>query len=158
MADFLSPAERSARMALIRSNDTSPEVKLRRALHRQGLRYVLRKKGLPGKPDLVFPKHRAVIFVHGCFWHRHEGCKVASTPKSNTQFWKDKFDRNVARDARVQDELRAQGWRVFVVWECGLNSKARTDLKAESLSALIRNHDTTVHGESAEPYNARSIM
>ncbi len=150
MTDFLSPAERSARMARIRSNDTLPEVTLRRALHRLGLRYLLRKKGLPGKPDLVFPKHRAVVFVHGCFWHRHEGCKVASTPKSNTQFWKDKFDRNVARDARVQDELRAQGWRVFVVWECELNSKARTELKAECLSALIRNDDNALQGGSAK--------
>lgn len=138
MADFLSPAERSARMARIRSNDTSPEVTLRRALHRLGLRYVLHKKGLPGKPDLVFPKHRTVVFVHGCFWHRHKGCKVASTPKSNTQFWTDKFDRNVARDARVQDELQAQGWRVFVVWECDLQSKARTNLRAETLAADIR--------------------
>ncbi|AGB43389.1 DNA mismatch endonuclease Vsr [Mesorhizobium australicum WSM2073] len=138
MADFLSPAERSARMARIRSNDTSPEVTLRRALHRLGFRYVLRKKGLPGKPDLVFPKHRAVVFVHGCFWHRHDGCKVASTPKSNTQFWKDKFDRNVARDARVQDELRAQGWRVFVIWECDLQSRTRANSKAEMLAADIR--------------------
>ncbi|TBC13025.1 very short patch repair endonuclease [Rhizobium ruizarguesonis] len=142
MADFLSPAERSARMALIRSNDTSPEVTLRRALHRLGLRYVLRRKGLPGKPDLVFPKHRAVVFVHGCFWHRHEGCKVASTPKSNTQFWKEKFDRNVARDARVQDELRAQGWRVFVIWECDLQSKARANSAAETLAADIRRETT----------------
>ncbi len=142
MADFLSPAERSARMALIRSNDTSPEVTLRRALHRLGLRYVLRKKGLPGKPDLVLPKHRAVVFVHGCFWHRHEGCKVASTPKSNTQFWKDKFDRNVARDARVQDELRAQGWHVFVVWECDLQSKTRANLTAEALAGDIRREST----------------
>lgn len=144
MADFLSPAERSARMALIRSNDTSPEVTLRRALHRLGLRYVLRKKGLPGKPDLVFPKHRAVVFVHGCFWHRHHGCKIATTPKSNTQFWTDKFDRNVARDARVQDELQARGWRVFVAWECELNSKTRTELTAENLSILIRNDGAIV--------------
>jgi DNA mismatch endonuclease (patch repair protein) len=138
MADFLSPAERSARMARIRSNDTSPEVTLRRALHGLGLRYVLRKKGLPGKPDLVFPKYRAVAFVHGCFWHRHDGCKVASTPKSNTKFWKDKFDRNVARDARVQDDLRAQGWRVFVVWECELQSRTRANSNAEMLAAEIR--------------------
>ncbi|PCK78490.1 very short patch repair endonuclease [Rhizobium sophoriradicis] len=142
MADFLSPAERSARMALIRSTDTSPEVTLRKALHRLGLRYVLRKKGLPGKPDLVFPKHRAVVFVHGCFWHRHEGCKVASTPKSNTEFWKDKFDRNVARDVRVQGELRAQGWRVFVIWECDLQSKARTNSTAVRLAADIRREPT----------------
>lgn len=141
MPDFLSPAERSARMARIRSSDTSPELALRKALHRRGLRYLLHKAGLPGKPDLVLPKHRAVVFVHGCFWHRHEGCKVASTPKSNTQFWKDKFNRNVARDARVLGELHTLGWRVFVAWECELQSKARASLKAESLASAILGSD-----------------
>ncbi|WP_348627212.1 DNA mismatch endonuclease Vsr [Mesorhizobium sp. M4B.F.Ca.ET.058.02.1.1] len=125
-------------MARIRSSNTSPEIALRKALHRRGLRYVLHKAGLPGKPDLVLPRHRAVVFVHGCFWHRHKGCKIASTPKSNTQFWQDKFDRNVTRDDRVQRELRALGWRVFVAWECELQSKASTSLKAEILAEAIR--------------------
>jgi len=138
MADFLSPAERSARMARIRSNDTSPEIALRRALHALGLRYALHKKGLPGRPDLVLPKHRAVVFVHGCFWHRHGGCKVASTPKSNTQFWQDKFNRNVSRDAKVAGELKALGWRVFITWECQLQSKMRANAAAEKLASEIR--------------------
>src|SRR5687767_4934683 len=100
MPDFLTPSERSARMARIRSTNTSPELALRRALHQLGLRFRLHTAGLPGKPDLAFPRHKAVVLVHGCFWHRHHGCKIATTPKSNTAYWQEKFDRNVARDAR----------------------------------------------------------
>lgn len=81
--------------------------------------------GLPGRPDLVFPRHRTVVFVHGCFWHRHSDCRVASTPKSNTQFWEEKFARNVERDIRVVGELKMQGWNVVIVWECELATKDR---------------------------------
>lgn len=138
MADFLSPQQRSERMARIRSSDTSPELALRRELHRLGLRFTLKNKKLPGKPDLVFPRHRAVVFVHGCFWHRHAGCKVASTPKSNTLFWQDKFDGNVARDARVTSELERLGWHVFVAWECDLQSGVRARETALQIAQLIR--------------------
>ena len=101
MADFLTPAERSERMSRIRSRDTSPEIALRKALHRLGLRFRLNDKRLPGKPDLVFPRYKTAVFVHGCFWHRHQVCNIATTPKTNTAFWQEKFDRNVARDRRV---------------------------------------------------------
>jgi len=124
MADTLKREERSRRMSLIRSSDTSPELAIRKALHRLGLRYRLHGKDLPGKPDLVFPRHRVVLFVHGCFWHRHEGCKVATTPKSNTAFWKAKFERNVERDFQARARLEEMGWRVLIAWECDLRPKA----------------------------------
>lgn len=138
MADFLSPKERSERMSRIRSKDTSPEIALRHELHGLGLRYRLNNSRLPGKPDLVFPRYRAVVFVHGCFWHRHPGCNIATTPKSNTDFWQAKFDRNVARDRRVATELRELGWRVFTAWECDLQSKTRTRMTAERIAREIR--------------------
>ncbi|ADZ72761.1 very short patch repair endonuclease [Polymorphum gilvum] len=122
MVDFLSPSERSERMSRIRSSNTAPEVALRRAMHALGFRFRLHSKGLPGKPDIVLPRYKTVIFVHGCFWHRHRGCKVATTPKTNTEFWVEKFDRNVARDARTREQLERLGWRVIVVWECELRS------------------------------------
>src|SRR5687768_2132535 len=112
-------------MARIRSSNTKPEVSLRKALHRLGLRFRLHGRKLPGKPDIVLPRFKTAIFVHGCFWHRHEGCKVANTPKSNTDFWVDKFSRNVARDAKIADELKRLGWRVIVAWECELGTPAR---------------------------------
>ena len=116
--DVWSPAKRSEVMARIRSGDTKPELMVRSLLHRSGVRFSLRRKDLPGKPDIVLPKYGTVVFVHGCFWHRHPGCKVATIPKSRVAFWEDKFARNVARDRRNQRALRAQGWRVLVVWEC----------------------------------------
>lgn len=122
MVDFLSPSERSERMSRIRSSNTAPEVALRRAMHALGFRFRLHSKGLPGKPDIVLPRYKTVIFVHGCFWHRHGGCKVATTPKTNTEFWIEKFDRNVVRDARTREQLERLGWRVIVVWECELRS------------------------------------
>jgi len=137
MADFLSPVERSQRMTRIRSKDTVPEITLRRALHSRGFRYRLNDKQLPGKPDLVLAKYRAVIFVHGCFWHRHGGCKVATTPKSNTSFWTEKFDRNVARDTRVTDQLISKGWRVLVAWECELDSSRKAEVTADRLAAEL---------------------
>lgn len=112
-------------MSRIRSQNTKPEIALRQALHRLGLRYRLGGSGLPGRPDLVFPRHKAVVFVHGCFWHRHSGCKVASTPKSNSEFWSAKFQRNVERDSAVTSELTKLGWKVLVVWECELSAKSR---------------------------------
>lgn len=122
MVDFLSPSERSERMSRIRSSNTSPELALRRALHALGFRFRLHRKDLPGKPDIVLPRYKTVVFVHGCFWHRHAGCKVASTPKTNTAFWEQKFERNTARDERNAALLQALGWKVLVVWECELGS------------------------------------
>jgi DNA mismatch endonuclease (patch repair protein) len=137
VADFLTPAERSVRMSRIRSRDTSPEIALRRALHALGLRFRLRNKRLPGKPDLILPRYNAAVFVHGCFWHRHAGCNIATTPKSNTSYWKEKFDRNVARDQRVSQQLTECGWRVFVAWECELQSKLRAERTAARLARVI---------------------
>ena len=138
MTDFLSPTERSERMSRIRGKDTGPELALRKILHRLGLRYRLHGTGLPGKPDLIFPRHKTVVFVHGCFWHRHPGCNIATTPKSNTPFWTKKFANNVARDARVTAALTKLGWTVFVVWECELASAAKAEATGERLAALIR--------------------
>lgn len=118
MADFMSPERRSAHMAKIRSKDTKPEIMLRRMLHRDGLRYRLHDRRLPGKPDLVFAGRRKVIFVNGCFWHGHD-CPVGSRlPKSNTEFWADKRLRNQERDVRQRIQLVDQGWGYLDVWEC----------------------------------------
>ena len=128
-------------MSRIRSSNTSPEVALRRALHALGFRFRLHRKGLPGKPDIVLPRYRTVIFVHGCFWHRHCGCKIATTPKSNTEFWVEKFDRNVARDTRSRELLEAQGWRVMIVWECELGSGSKAAEAALRVAGEIRPDD-----------------
>lgn len=118
MADFMSPAQRSAHMSKIRSKDTKPELWLRSRLHAEGYRYRLHDRRLPGKPDLVFPRRRKVIFVDGCFWHGHECPEGTRLPKSNTAFWADKRQRNQDRDEKQRDELRIMGWEILVVWEC----------------------------------------
>lgn len=118
MADRISPERRSWNMSRIRGKDTKPERLLRSRLHRSGLRFRLHVAGLPGKPDIVFPRMRTAIFVHGCYWHRHPGCPRATTPKSNAQFWQKKFAETVRRDARKADALTMQGWQVITVWEC----------------------------------------
>lgn len=105
-------------MSRVASKNTSPEMRVRKAAHAMGLRYALHKKGLPGTPDVAFVSRRVALYVHGCFWHRHEGCRLASTPKSNAEFWQSKFERNVARDLRVRSQLEAKGWRTEVIWEC----------------------------------------
>ncbi len=118
MTDRISPEHRSWNMSQIRGRDTTPERMVRSLLHRMGYRFRLHRKDLPGSPDIVLPKYRTVIFVHGCFWHRHGRCKFAYTPKSRLEFWQKKFDANVERDRRVQRELKKLGWQVVVVWEC----------------------------------------
>ena len=138
MVDSLTPSERSERMSRISGKDTAPELAIRRVLHALGLRYRLHGASLPGRPDLVLRRHEAVVFVHGCFWHRHSGCKVANMPKSNTVFWKTKFDRNVQRDAEVRRALKRRGWRVFVVWECQLSSTEKSEKVGRRLAARIR--------------------
>ncbi len=115
---------RSAQMRLIRSKGTKPELAVRRALFSLGYRYRLHSTNLDGKPDLVFPGRKKVIFVHGCFWHRHDGCKKTRTPKSNLAYWEPKFLANITRDARDQAKLREMGWRFLIVWECELTNMA----------------------------------
>ncbi|SDA25486.1 T/G mismatch-specific endonuclease [Sphingomonas sp. NFR15] len=105
-------------MARIGPRDTKPEMVVRRLLHALGRRFRLHRRDLPGTPDIVLPGSRKAIFVHGCFWHRHEGCPKATTPKTRSEFWQDKFDRNVERDERKEADLRAAGWDVTTVWEC----------------------------------------
>ena len=123
--DNLTPGQRSRNMAAIGSKDTKPEIQFRSLLHRMGYRFRLHRKDLPGKPDVVLPKHRCVIFVHGCFWHRHSGCKDSTTPKSNTEFWTEKFRKNVARDRKNLLRLKEEGWKVIVVWQCELKDVSK---------------------------------
>jgi DNA mismatch endonuclease (patch repair protein) len=120
--DTLSPERRSALMKRVKRADTKPEVTLRKELHRLGLRYVIGDKRLPGTPDLVFPKYKAVVFVHGCFWHGHD-CRQGRAPTSNTSYWAPKLAANRERDARKEQALRDLGWRVFTVWECQLRPR-----------------------------------
>lgn len=130
-------------MGLIKSEDTKPELVLRSELHRRGLRFRLGGASLPGRPDLVFPKYRSVVFVHGCFWHRHKNCRVASTPKSNTEFWIAKFNRNVARDIEVSKKLEVLGWQVIVVWECDLSTYKRRS----AISDVVESRLKCLHNE-----------
>ena len=123
-------------MSRVRGKDTSPEMRVRRAAHALGLRFRLHRKDLPGRPDMVFPRHHVTLFVHGCFWHRHPGCSKASTPKSRTEFWRGKFDANGARDVRVKAELEKLGWRVLTIWEC---ETKQPELIDAILRSIIKN-------------------
>jgi DNA mismatch endonuclease, patch repair protein len=116
--DSLTPERRSWNMSRIRGKDTRPEIIVRSLLHRLGYRFRLNRKDIPGKPDIVLPKHQTAIYVHGCYWHRHQGCHLAYTPKSNLDFWSKKFARNVERDLEVRESLRGTGWKQLVIWEC----------------------------------------
>lgn len=107
-------------MAAIRGSNTSPEMKVRKLLHKHGFRYRLHPRELPGKPDIVLPRYNVCIFVHGCFWHRHPGCRYATNPRTREEFWRAKFGQNVKRDLRNKTELLELGWRVFELWECGI--------------------------------------
>lgn len=125
MVDRLSPDARSRNMARIAGKNTSPEMAARVLLHRMGYRYRLHVRGLPGSPDIAFTRRRKAIFIHGCFWHRHDGCRYANRPKTRTEYWDRKFDRNVARDARNLAALRGEGWAALVVWECETKAPER---------------------------------
>lgn len=136
--DIVSPEKRSRMMAGIKSKDTKPELVVRKLTHGMGFRYRLHRKDLPGSPDLVFPRLKKVIFVHGCFWHRHPGCRFAYTPKSNTRFWLDKLEGNARRDALALAALDALGWEVLIVWECEVSD--RSALTRRISSFLEINH------------------
>lgn len=139
MSDFLTKEERSIRMSQIHSSDTKPERTLRRALWHQGFRYRVNVKKLPGSPDIVLPKYRTVIFVHGCFWHGHNDCKNYSVPKTNTSFWQEKVTRNRERDQETWRTLEAMGWYVIIVWECTLE-KPKIRETVDTLRAnILRN-------------------
>jgi DNA mismatch endonuclease (patch repair protein) len=144
MADIVDAATRSRMMAGIRSKNTKPELLLRSAMHAVGLRYRLHAAKLPGKPDLVLPKHKAVVFVHGCFWHRHVNCRFATTPATRPEFWAAKFSANVRRDAGNLSDLLANGWRVAVVWECALRDKKSADLVAGTIAHWLTQEVTSL--------------
>lgn len=137
--DIFEPEKRSSVMSKIRNKNTKPEITVRKCLHSLGFRFRLHSKRLPGCPDIVLPKYRTVIFVHGCFWHRHQGCKYSTTPKTHKDFWDKKFSDNVARFAVVKEELSSSGWQVIIVWECEI--KDQVSLK-KFLVARIKQDST----------------
>ena len=130
-------------MARFRSKDTKPELLVRRALHRHGKRFRLHRKDLPGRPDIVLPGLRIAVFVHGCFWHAHEGCRDARVPSSRPEFWREKFARNKERDRRAEQELQALGWQVVTIWEC--------EAKSARLDEVLREYRLIGLSHSAEP-------
>lgn len=118
MTDNLNPSQRSKAMRAVKQKDSAPEMLVRSLCHQLGLRFRLHRRDLPGCPDLVFPKYKTCVFVHGCFWHQHPGCAKSSRPRTNIEFWDRKLDRNIVRDAEVRERLNELGWRVFTIWEC----------------------------------------
>ena len=144
MTDIVDSQTRSRMMSGIRGKDTKPELALRRSLHALGFRYRLHAKGVPGKPDIVMPKYQAVVFVHGCFWHRHEGCRYATVPSTRPEFWSAKFDANVARDAVVRSVLLAAGRRVATVWECALRTETSVEAARDIVAAWLHRDDAVL--------------
>ena len=118
MTDNLNPSQRSKTMRAVKQKDSAPEKQVRALCHQLGLRFRLHRKDLPGCPDLVFPKYRICVFVHGCFWHQHPNCTKSKRPQTNMEFWNQKLDRNIARDVEVRERLNELGWRVPTIWEC----------------------------------------
>ena len=143
MVDTLTKEARSALMSRVRQKDTAPEMRLRKRLHAEGLRFVLHSPLLPGRPDLAFPKYRTAVFVHGCFWHGHD-CRAGRPSSSNLSYWSEKISANQVRDARKVAELRALGWRVAIVWECETKGD-RLNRTVSSIVEFVRN------GNRSEP-------
>ena len=141
MADVVDRATRSRMMSGIRGKNTKPELSLRRSLHRLGLRFRIHVGKLPGKPDIVFPKFKAVVQIHGCFWHRHSGCRYSTDPASRTDFWRSKFETTVERDRKAGFALRELGWRLAIVWECELRDRG-----GDAIAAALR--DWLEHGKN----------
>lgn len=139
MSDKLTPEKRSWNMSRIKGKDTKIEVEVRKYLFSKGYRFRKNDKRYPGKPDIVLPKYHVAIFVHGCFWHRHEGCKDATTPKTRTEFWLEKFDKNVKNDQIKQEKLSELGWKVIVIWECEIKKDLVKTM--EWLEQEIKYHD-----------------
>lgn len=123
MADIFSKAKRSEVMSKVTAKDTRPEVKIRKHLFSEGFRYRKNDKRFPGKPDIVLPKYKTVIFVHGCFWHHHANCRAAALPQTNYEFWKDKMLTNVKRDKKNQNDLKKLGWKIIIVWQCQIKNR-----------------------------------
>ena len=133
--DKLSPEQRSQNMAAVKGKNTTPEIRVRRMLHKMGYRFRLHRKDLPGKPDIVLPRHRRCIFVNGCFWHQHPGCKRATIPEFNREFWVKKFQGTLERDERAENELIAQGWCVCIIWECETKNEVLLSMSIQKCMA-----------------------
>ena len=136
--DLYDREKRSRIMAKVRCKDTKPEMAVRRYLHDRGLRYRLHRKDLPGRPDMVFPSRRVAVFVHGCFWHQHPGCKRAKLPQTRADFWREKLEGNVKRDAAALDALVSKGWKAFIVWECEIRPEALDVLYNRIIETRVR--------------------
>ena len=136
--DVLTKEQRHKNMSHIRSKETKPEDVVRKFLFNNGFRYRKNDKRYPGKPDIVLPKYKTIIFVHGCFWHQHPGCKAARIPDTNSDYWRDKFMRNIARDKKDQQRLKDLGWRVIVVWECEISNKSKREVRFPILIEEIK--------------------
>lgn len=139
MADVLTPDQRHLNMTRIRSKDTGIERLVRRILHADGFRFRLNVKNLPGKPDIVLPKYRTVVFINGCFWHGHQGCRYFVIPKTNTEFWVNKIDGNIRRDDENYHRLEMEGWNVIIVWECALKKNKFVETVSQLESAIREN-------------------
>jgi len=142
MPDRFTSQERSRIMSRVKGRDTKPEKLIRSLLHAMGYRFRLHRKGLPGKPDILLPKHRKAIFVHGCFWHGHADCRRAARPESNADFWNKKIDGNMARDKMVQAELGKSGWSLLVIWQCEMKDVEKL---RQNLEYFLKSGDSTTH-------------
>ena len=149
MSDVLSPEQRHRNMAAIHSVDTKPEITLRHELWRRGFRYRVNDRRLPGSPDIVLPKYRTVVFVHGCFWHGHMGCSKYKVPKTNTDFWTAKVARNQERDQEVWRKLEAKGWAVIIVWECELEKARLAETIDRVSSEILHNGELLLESKAA---------
>lgn len=138
MTDILTPIQRHSCMSRIRGKDTKPEIRVRKGLHRRGFRFRLQDRRLPGRPDITLPKYGVAIMVNGCFWHGHKGCRYATKPRTNPEFWETKIERNRHRDEVTTAHLEALGWTVITVWECELRGKAAAEARIEALAEDIR--------------------
>ena len=140
MADVLTKEQRHYNMSRIRSKNTKPEEMVRKYLFSQGFRYRKNDPRYPGKPDIVLPKYKTIVFIHGCFWHQHPGCKAARIPDTNSFFWQEKFKKNILRDAEEQRELEEMGWHVIVLWECEISSKKKREARLQTLVEEIKKY------------------
>ncbi len=162
MTDTISKEKRSWVMSRIRSKNTTPEKTVRSMLHSMGYRFRIHRKDLPGHPDVTFPRQRVAIFVHGCFWHKHEGCKKNRDPKSNTPFWAEKFAKNVARDRKSQAALESDGWTVHVIWECEIEDIQALSKRIRHILAETETYTTPIKrvapmaAEKHTPYGSNS--
>lgn len=149
MADIIDKSTRSRLMAGIRARNTKPEIVVRRGLHLHGFRFRLHRRDLPGCPDIVLPRYKMAVFVHGCFWHRHTTCRLAYTPKTRRVFWRRKFSANVKRDVVVKRELSKLGWRTTVIWECETRNLARLDRRLAQLSKRLGTRTASISRDLA---------